>query len=221
MPAPGVREGAMDLLRYKANGSAVMTDTSFVRARGVVGRCGASPLLSMVRRPSATVVSGAIRIPLSAPRRRKRRRPPRGLSSPAEPDLLNRSSRNRHLAWRCRSPTIVGQSMAMRTREDEVFPNAAGIDIGASSHWVVVLRHLAGAAGCEPVRAAAAMTADFKELAEWLVSLGGRHGGGGIHRGVLDSGVRGAGAARAEGVAGRCAAVEVSSWAQERRQDCQ
>ena len=51
----------MDLLRYKANGSAVMTDTSFVRARGVVGRCGASPLLSMVRRPSATVVSGAIR----------------------------------------------------------------------------------------------------------------------------------------------------------------
>lgn len=30
--------------------------------------------------------------------------------------------------------------MAMRKREDshEVFPNAAGIDVGASSHWVAV-----------------------------------------------------------------------------------
>ncbi|MGE8454717.1 MAG: hypothetical protein ACN6OP_29715 [Pseudomonadales bacterium] len=31
--------------------------------------------------------------------------------------------------------------MAMRKREDEVFPNAAGIDVGASSHWVAVPRH--------------------------------------------------------------------------------
>ena len=38
--------------------------------------------------------------------------------------------------------------MAMRKREDEVFPNAAGIDIGASSHWVAVPRHLAEAVGC-------------------------------------------------------------------------
>lgn len=42
--------------------------------------------------------------------------------------------------------------MAMRKREDEVFPNAAGIDIGASSHWVAVPRHLAEAGGREPVR---------------------------------------------------------------------
>lgn len=39
--------------------------------------------------------------------------------------------------------------MAMRKREDEVFPNAAGIDVGASSHWVAVPRH----ATDDPVRA--------------------------------------------------------------------
>ena len=32
--------------------------------------------------------------------------------------------------------------MAMRKREDdEVFPNAAGIDVGGSSHWVAVPQH--------------------------------------------------------------------------------
>lgn len=62
--------------------------------------------------------------------------------------------------------------MAIRKREDEVFPNAAGIDIGASSHWVAVPRHLAEGAGCEPVREVGAMTEDLKALASWLVSLG-------------------------------------------------
>ncbi|MFN8894087.1 MAG: transposase, partial [Betaproteobacteria bacterium] len=62
--------------------------------------------------------------------------------------------------------------MAMRKREDEVFPNAAGIDIGASSHWVAVPRHLAEAAGCDPVREVGAMTADLGALATWLVSVG-------------------------------------------------
>ena len=54
--------------------------------------------------------------------------------------------------------------MAMRKREDEVFPNAAGIDIGASSHWVAVPRHLAEGAGCEPVREVGAMTEDLNAL---------------------------------------------------------
>jgi transposase len=62
--------------------------------------------------------------------------------------------------------------MAMRKREDEVFPNAAGIDIGASSHWAAVPRHLAEGAGCEPVREAGAMTEDLNALALWLVSVG-------------------------------------------------
>ncbi len=62
--------------------------------------------------------------------------------------------------------------MAMRKREDEVFPNAAGIDIGASSHWVAVPSQLAQAAGDEPVREVGAMTGDLNELAQWLVKLG-------------------------------------------------
>jgi transposase len=148
MTAPGVREETMVLLRYKANGSAAMTDTSLVRARGVAGRRGVSPLLSMVRDSSATVVSGASRIPFV------------------------RSSRDRRFPRRCRSSTMVGQSMAMRKREDEVFPNAAGIDIGASSHWVAVPRHLAEAVGDEPVREVGTMTDDLNALARWLVALG-------------------------------------------------
>jgi transposase len=62
--------------------------------------------------------------------------------------------------------------MAMRKREDEVFPNAAGIDIGASSHWVAVPRHLAEAAGEEPVREVGAMTDELNALGCWLVKLG-------------------------------------------------
>jgi transposase len=61
------------------------------------------------------------------------------------------------------------QAMAMRTREDEVvFPNAAGIDVGASSHWVAVPRH----ASEEPVREFGAMTDDLNALADWLIACG-------------------------------------------------
>ncbi len=62
--------------------------------------------------------------------------------------------------------------MPVRKREDEVFPNAAGIDVGASSHWVAVPRHLAEAAGEEQVHEVGAMTADLNELARRLVALG-------------------------------------------------
>ena len=62
--------------------------------------------------------------------------------------------------------------MAVRKREDEVFPNAVGIDIGASSHWVLVSRHLAEGSGEEPVCEVGAMTDDLYELARWLVKLG-------------------------------------------------
>ncbi|CAG9187748.1 IS110 family RNA-guided transposase [Cupriavidus pinatubonensis] len=62
--------------------------------------------------------------------------------------------------------------MAMRKRDDEVFPNAAGIDIGASSHWVAVPRHLAEQAGCEPVREIGTMTDDLNALADWLLACG-------------------------------------------------
>ena len=105
------------ILRYKVNGSAEMTDASMVRACSGYRRCGASPRESMVRGSSSTVASGASRIP------------------------FKRVSRIRRFPWRCRSSTMVEESMAVRKREDEVFPNAAAVDVGASSHWVAVPPH--------------------------------------------------------------------------------
>jgi len=59
--------------------------------------------------------------------------------------------------------------MAMRRREvDEVFPNAAGIDVGASSHWVAVPR----TADDQPVREFRTMTDDQNALADWLLACG-------------------------------------------------
>ena len=59
--------------------------------------------------------------------------------------------------------------MAMRTRDEAVlFPNAAGIDIGGSSHWVAVPAHLAE----ESVREFGAMTDDLNGLADWLLACG-------------------------------------------------
>jgi transposase len=67
---------------------------------------------------------------------------------------------------------MVEEAMAMRKREDEVFPNAAGVDIGGSSHWVAVPRHLAERTGCEAVREFGAMTDDLNALANWLLGCG-------------------------------------------------
>ena len=39
--------------------------------------------------------------------------------------------------------------------EDLMFPNAAGIDVGASSHWVAVPSYLAEQAQCDTVRSSA------------------------------------------------------------------
>ncbi|WP_062613182.1 IS110 family transposase, partial [Caballeronia calidae] len=60
--------------------------------------------------------------------------------------------------------------MAMRKREEspEVFPNAAGIDVGGSSHWVAVPN---GAAD-EPVREFGTMTDDLNAMADWLLACG-------------------------------------------------
>lgn len=58
--------------------------------------------------------------------------------------------------------------MAMRKRNDEIFPNAAGIDVGASSHWVAVPPHLAE----ESVREFGAMTDDLNRVADWLLACG-------------------------------------------------
>ena len=59
--------------------------------------------------------------------------------------------------------------MAARVRDEEiVFPNAAGIDVGASSHWVAVPRH----ATDDPVREFGAMTDDLNAMAGWLLACG-------------------------------------------------
>lgn len=58
--------------------------------------------------------------------------------------------------------------MAMRKREDEVFPNAAGVDVGASGHWVAVGRHVTD----DPVRGFGTMTDDLNAMADWLLACG-------------------------------------------------
>lgn len=58
--------------------------------------------------------------------------------------------------------------MPVRKREDEVFPNAAGIDVGASSHLVAAPPHLAE----ESVREFGAMTDDLNAMADWLLACG-------------------------------------------------
>jgi len=63
---------------------------------------------------------------------------------------------------------MLEQAMPVRKREDEVFPNAAGIDVGASSHWVAVPAHLTD----DAVREFGPMTTDLNALADWLLACG-------------------------------------------------
>src|SRR5450830_1940085 len=58
--------------------------------------------------------------------------------------------------------------MAVRKREDEIFPNAAGIDVGGSSHWVAIPARSSE----ESVREFGAMTDDLNAMATWLISCG-------------------------------------------------
>jgi len=139
---PGVPEETT--MRYKVSGDAEMTDTSWVRVRGVSPRRSASPSLSLVRESSVRLVSGVSRIP------------------------FERSSRFRRFPWRRRSSTMMEQAMAMRKREEPVFPNAAAVDVGASSHWVAVPPHSTDV----PVREFGAMTDDLNAMADWLLACG-------------------------------------------------
>lgn len=58
--------------------------------------------------------------------------------------------------------------MAMRKHEEQVFPDAAGIDIGASSHWVAVPAERAA----QPVREFGVLTDDLNAMADWLGQCG-------------------------------------------------
>lgn len=58
--------------------------------------------------------------------------------------------------------------MVKRKRNEVVFPNAAGIDVGAASHFVAVPDD----AAADGVREFGAMTADLHAMADWLLSCG-------------------------------------------------
>ena len=58
--------------------------------------------------------------------------------------------------------------MAKDKQSEMVYPNAAGIDIGASSHWVAVAPHLVD----DNVREFGAMTDDLERMADWLCACG-------------------------------------------------
>jgi len=62
--------------------------------------------------------------------------------------------------------------MAMRKRAEQVYPSAAGIDVGASSHWVAVPPHLAEQAHCDSTRQYGPMTDDLEAMADWLLAIG-------------------------------------------------
>jgi transposase len=55
--------------------------------------------------------------------------------------------------------------MAMRRRLELAFPNAAGIDVGGSAHYVALPPDRAG----ETVRKFGVCTADLEQLADWLI----------------------------------------------------
>jgi transposase len=56
--------------------------------------------------------------------------------------------------------------MAMHKREEQMFPNAAAVDVGASSHWVAVPPDR----GDDPVHEYGAMTDDLNAMADWLLA---------------------------------------------------
>lgn len=58
--------------------------------------------------------------------------------------------------------------MAMRSRLEVAFPNAAGIDVGGSMHFVAIPPDRAG----EVVRKFGVCTADLHEMAQWLIDWG-------------------------------------------------
>ena len=114
------------------------------------------------------------------------------MSKPDQPPASNDES----------GPRIAKSKRASQRKEKvhPVFqPNAAGIDIGAREIYVAVPADRDD----HPVRKCETFTGDLHQMADWLVQLWHHHGGDGIHRRLLDSGVRRTGAARHPAVSGR------------------
>ena len=83
------------------------------------------------------------------------------------------------------------QSSAKPAGLSQLNLNAAGIDVGATSHFVAVPADRAE----QPVQEVEAFTADLYRLADWLAECGVETVVHGVHRSVLDTPVRGAGRA--------------------------
>jgi transposase len=64
-----------------------------------------------------------------------------------------------------------GQPLKPSAQMPVIHPHAAGIDVGATSHWVCVPEN-AVAEGESPVREFGAFTKDLDELVEWLLKCG-------------------------------------------------
>ena len=82
-----------------------------------------------------------------------------------------------------------GKSCAEPAALAQLNLNAAGIDVGASSHFVAVPADRAE----HPVQEFEAFTADLYRLADWLAECGMETSGHGVHRCLLDTAVRCAG----------------------------
>jgi hypothetical protein len=97
-------------MRYNVDGSAAMTGKSLVPVRDVTGRRVASPVHSMVRESSVTLVSGASRIPFERSNRTKvlaRSRNRRDKASAK--DVIGALTGN----WREEHLFVLGQALAV------------------------------------------------------------------------------------------------------------
>jgi transposase len=74
-------------------------------------------------------------------------------------EIVSRKSRNRAVA-----PKVDWKAL------DVVHPDAAGIDIGGSEHWVAISPERDE----QPVRCFECFTADLEQMADWLLARGVR-----------------------------------------------
>ncbi len=84
---------------------------------------------------------------------------------------------------RTRKTTRATKPIAAESPLTPYDPQAAAIDVGATSHWVAVSPE----GRAESVREFGVFTADLYAIADWLKALPGQTRGLGIHGGLLDS----------------------------------
>ena len=116
-----------------------------------------------------------------------------------------------------RIATALGRGLHATQEEKDTAPEGAepglsGIDIGKDRHFVAIDPERCS----EPVRSFDSFTRDLEAMAGLVVVVRGEKSGAGIDLGVLDPGLRGAGAGRVRGDAGAAPHDEADRRAQER-----